>query len=310
MGLHADSINAISATTRICAVYGHPVKHSASPAMHNTAMEALGLDWRYVACDVLPENLREAIAGAAAMKFVGLNLTVPHKLLAMELVNEFDDSARTWGAVNTVLFEGQSADGAWKPMRDCNPEEVQAVRTRGFNTDADAITRSIQEDLGISLAGKTVLLLGAGGAGRTAALKLASDGVKRLHLVNRTMSKAEAVASEIRARFPNIETKLGYPEGTVDLVVNGTSAGLKAGDPLPFDSKLFSLKKAAAAYDMIYRPAQTRFLQEAGRSGCKFANGLGMLLYQGARALEIWSGKNAPIEIMRRALQQQVYGRS
>ena len=105
-----------------------------------------------------------------------------------------------------------------------------------------------------------------------------------------------------------MKVTVDYPVGVVDLVVNGTSAGLQASDPLPFDCERFSLKKAGAAYDMIYRPAQTKFLQEAERAGCKFANGLGMLLYQGAKALEIWSGKSAPVEIMRRALQQQVYG--
>lgn len=299
----------ISAVTRICAVYGHPVKHSASPAMHNAAFEALGLDWRYLAFDVLPNDLQSAIRGSAAMRFVGLNLTVPHKLLAMDIVDEFDDSARTWGAVNTVLFEGQTATGDWKPMRQCDPSEITEVRTRGFNTDADAITRSIKEDLGISVSGTTVLLLGAGGAGRTAALKLASVQVKHLHLVNRTMSKAEAVAMEIGERFPEVAVSLGYPEGSVDLVLNGTSAGLKADDSLPYDASRFSLKKAGAAYDMIYRPAQTKFLGEAERSGCKIANGLGMLLYQGAKALEIWSGMQAPIEIMRRALQQQIYGK-
>jgi shikimate dehydrogenase len=122
------------------------------------------------------------------------------------------------------------------------------------------------------------------------------------------MSKAESVAVELMQRFPEVKVTVGYPESPVDLVVNGTSAGLQSNDPLPFDLERFSLKKAGAAYDMIYRPAQTKFLQEAERAGCKFANGLGMLLYQGAKALEIWSGKSAPVEIMRRALQQQVYG--
>jgi shikimate dehydrogenase len=307
MGSNAQPI---TATTRICAVYGHPVKHSASPAMHNAAMHALGLDWRYTAFDVHPENLRDAIHGAAAMKFVGLNLTVPHKLLAMDIVTELDDSARTWGAVNTILFEGLSSSGDWKPMRHCNPEQITAVRPRGFNTDADAITRSLKEDLGVSVAGKSALLLGAGGAGRTAALKLASDGIKHLYLVNRTTSKAEAVANEIQQRFPNVIATLGYPAHNIDLVMNATSAGLRPEDPLPFDSTRFSLKNAAAAYDMIYRPVQTKFLDQAARCGCKIANGLGMLLYQGAKAFEIWSGLNAPIEIMRAALQQQVYGKS
>jgi shikimate dehydrogenase len=214
----------------------------------------------------------------------------------MDIVDELDDSARTWGAVNTVLFEGQSAGGKeWTPLRDCDFEAVTAIRTRGFNTDADAITRSINEDLRTQLPGSTVLLLGAGGAGRTAALKLASEGVKHLHLVNRTMSKAEGIADELQKRFPNVKTALGYPEGSVDLVLNATSLGLQSGDSLPFDPNRFSLKQANAAYDMIYRPFETRFLAEAARSGCKVANGLGMLLYQGARALEIWTGLTAPM---------------
>lgn len=300
----------ITATTRICAVYGHPVKHSASPAMHNAALAELRLNWRYLAFDVPPADLREAIKGAQAMKFIGLNLTVPHKLLAVEIVDELDDSARTWGAVNTVLFEGQTGSGDWKPLRDCDPELLTATRTRGFNTDADAITRSIQEDLKMELRGASVLLLGAGGAGRTAALKLASDGVRRLYVVNRTMSKAEEIQSEIARRFPATDTRLGYPDGTVDLVLNATSLGLKTGDPLPFDATRFSLKAAGRAYDMIYRPAETGFLAEATRSGCKIANGLGMLLYQGAKALEVWSGAKAPINEMRQALMKQIYGKA
>lgn len=302
--------DAISATTRICAVYGHPVKHSASPAMHNAALLALGLDWRYLAFDVLPGSLPEALRGAAAMKFIGLNLTVPHKILALDLVDELDDSARTWGAVNTVLFEGRTGTAGWTPLRDCDLEAVTEIRTRGFNTDADAITRSLQEDLALQLSGTTVLLLGAGGAGRTAALKLASEGVKQLYLVNRTLNKAEGLAREIQQRFPQVKAVLGYPQSTVDLVMNGTSLGLKADDPLPFEASRFSLKQAAAAYDMIYRPSETRFLAEAAQNGCKTANGLGMLLYQGAKALEIWTGTPAPVDVMRAALREQIYGKA
>src|SRR5687767_15089774 len=114
MATDAQPTRAISAKTRICAVYGHPVKHSASPAMHNAAMEALGLDWRYTAFDVHPDNLREAIRGAGAMKFVGLNLTVPHKLLAVEMVDELDESARSWGLVREVVGAGGGGGGGGK----------------------------------------------------------------------------------------------------------------------------------------------------------------------------------------------------
>ena len=107
----------ISAATRYCAVYGHPIRHSASPAMQNAGVAALGLDWRYLAFDVPPERLAAAISGAKAMNFLGLNLTVPHKLLAMELVDVLDESAREWGAVNTIRFEGRDKQGVWQPLR-------------------------------------------------------------------------------------------------------------------------------------------------------------------------------------------------
>ena len=107
---------AINAATRCCAVYGFPIRHSASPAMHNAAFAALGLNWRYLAFEVHPDNLRAAIAGAKAMQFSGLNLTVPHKLLAMQIVDELDESSKTWGAVNTVRFEARDAGGQWQPL--------------------------------------------------------------------------------------------------------------------------------------------------------------------------------------------------
>ncbi len=278
--------------------------------MHNAALEALGLNWRYVACDVAVERLREAIAGAAAMKFVGLNLTVPHKLHALECLDEIEPEAKHWGAVNTVVFEGQGTDGAWRRMGDCDAEGVTAVRSRGFNTDADAIMRSIQEDLGLTLAGTKVVLLGAGGAGRTAGLRLASAGVAELSLINRTREKAAELAGEIGVRYPGTRTGLEYPEGKVDLILNATSLGLRAEDALPMDTARFPFARAAAVYDMVYRPAKTRFLEEAGRAGCKTANGLGMLLFQGAKALELWTGRPAPVEAMRAALRQHIYGKS
>ncbi len=151
-------------------------------------------------------------------------------------------------------------------------------------------------------------MLGIGGAGRTAALKLAAEGVSELCLVNRTHSKAEAVANEIRERHPAVKVTLGYPAGPVDLVLNATSLGLKPNDPSPLDGKQFALRQAGAVYEMIYRPAETALLQAAKAAGCRTANGLGMLLYQGAKALELWTGQPAPLKIMRRALEENVYG--
>ena len=262
--------------------------------MHNAAFAALGLNWRYLALEVEPKNLRAAIDGAKAMNFAGLNLTVPHKLLAVEMVDELDESAKKWGAVNTIKF--------------VQSPKSQVQNAIGFNTDADAIAQSLREDLKMELRGAKVLLLGVGGAGRTAALKLASENVTELFLVNRTPSNAEKIAAEIKKQFPFVKIAVGYPKANVDLILNATSLGLKPDDASPLDEKQFSLKQTRAVYDMIYRPAETTLLAAAKKSGCKTANGLGMLLHQGAKAFEIWTGKTAPLDVMRRVLEQNIYG--
>jgi len=282
------SLASVNAATRLCAVLGSPIRHSASPAMHNAAFAALGLNWRYLAFEVDPKNLRAAIAGARAMNFAGLNLTVPHKLLAVDMVDKLDASAKIWGAVNTIKFENG--------------------RASGFNTDADGLANSLREDLQIEVRGKKVFLLGAGGAGRTAALKLAAENVAELFLVNRTVSKAEEIAGEIKKQFPSVKVSVGYPKTEIDLLLNATSLGLKPEDGSPLDEKQFSLKQTRAVYDMIYKPAETKLLAAAKVAGCKTANGIGMLVHQGAKAFEIWTGQSAPVAVMRRAVEGSVYG--
>jgi shikimate dehydrogenase len=279
--------------------------------MQNAALAALGLDWRYLAFEVHPDDLRPVIEGAKRMKFIGLNLTVPHKLLALDMVDVMDETAKSWGAVNTIRFEGRDAKGEWLPLRQFSESMPREIRSQGFNTDADAITRSLREDLGVRSPGAKVLLLGVGGAGRVAALKLASEGVAEMFLVNRTVDKAEAVAAEIRSRFPAVKTNIGYPKSrsmALDLLLNATSLGLKAGDGSPLDEAQYELKQARAVYDMIYRPAETALLKSARAAGCRTANGVGMLLYQGARALELWTGAPAPVGVMREALVKNIYG--
>lgn len=277
--------------------------------MQNAGIQALGLDWRYLAFEVAPDKLREAIEGARAMGFIGLNLTVPHKVMALEWMDWLDESARTWGAVNTIRFEARSGAGNdWRPLWEWGDEPREEIRACGYNTDADAIVRALGEDLGVTLRGARVLVLGAGGAGRVAALRCAEEGVARLWLWNRTVLKAERLAEEIRARHGSASVTVGYPEGDVDLVLNATSLGLRAEDPLPLEEDRFDLGRASAVYDMVYRPAETPLLLAARRAGCRTANGLGMLLYQGAKALELWSGRTAPVEAMRRALMGSVYG--
>jgi shikimate dehydrogenase len=299
---------AIDAATRCCAVYGFPIRHSASPAMHNAAFAKLGLNWRYLAFEVHPANLRTAIAGAKAMQFAGLNLTVPHKVLAMDIVDALDESAKTWGAVNTVRFEGRDAKGDWRPLREFEKDSPREFRAHGFNTDADGISRSLSEDLGLTLPGAKVLLIGTGGAGQVAALRLASENMSELFLSDFVRAKAEAVAQEIRKRHPRVKVTIGFPKGPVDLLLNATPLGLKPGDASPLDGTPFVLSQARTVYDMVYNPPATSLLKAAKAAGCKTANGLGMLLYQGAKAFEIWTGQPAPLAVMRRALEESVYG--
>lgn len=297
----------VTASTRLAAVWGSPIRHSASPAMHNAAFDALGLDWRYVACEVAPENLAAALEGARVMGLCGVNLTVPHKVLALGLMDGLDDSARAWGGVNTVVFEAENAEGVWTPVGQLR-SIAGPVRLRGHNTDADAIVRALREDLLIEPRGARVLLLGAGGAGKAAALRLADEGVETLWLQNRTASKAEELADEIADRFPAVDVRVGLPDTDVEILLNATSSGLRPGDPLPLDTASFPLARADGVYDMIYRPAETPLLRAAREAGCRTANGLGMLLYQGAAAFELWTGRPAPVDVMRAALVREVQG--
>lgn len=277
--------------------------------MQNAAMAALNLHWRYLAFDVHPDNLRQAIEGAKAMRFIGLNLTVPHKLLALEMVDEVDERARAWGAVNTIVFETRDASGAWVPLAKAGDAEVAEVRSHGFNTDADAIIQSLHEDFQWpDLRGSSVLLLGAGGAAQATALRLAEEGVGELFLVNRTRERALRLAGEVKHRFPAVKVQAGdYPPVSVQLVINATSLGLKFGDPLPIDLIWLKSHRPARVYDMIYRPMETELLRAAKAAGCRTANGLGMLLHQGAEALKLWSGLTPPVKIMRAALEHNIY---
>jgi shikimate dehydrogenase len=277
--------------------------------MQNAALAALRLNWRYLAAEVRPQDLRAAIAGAGAMRFAGLNLTVPHKTAALEMADVVHEKARLLGSVNTIVFETPGPAGDWIPLGQATGETITEVRSHGHNTDAEGLARSLKEDFHWpDLRGASVLLLGAGGAARAAALQLAEEGVASLFLVNRTGARAGQLAAEVASRFPTVNSILNLPQDPVDLVINATSLGLKAGDPPPLDENWLKSRRPPRVYDMVYRPAETAFLRAAKDAGCQTANGLGMLLYQGAAALELWTGLTAPVEIMRAALKENIYG--
>lgn len=265
--------------TPLC-VLGHPIKHSLSPRMHNAALAALArgdrayADWRYHRLDVPPADLPAALALLHRRQFRGLNLTVPHKVLAFSLVAAIDPAARAVGAVNTLR---------WTP-----------AGWHGFNTDGYGLAAAVRESCGRELAGAHILLLGAGGAARGAAVECLQRGCASLWIANRTAANLDALLAALRPLAGTIPLRGFAPDAVPAdlpagmLVVNATSAGLREDDPAPID--LPRLPRPASVYDMIYNPPRTPLLRQAAALGIPAANGLTMLVHQGAKALEIWSG--------------------
>ncbi|MDB4474220.1 shikimate dehydrogenase [Opitutaceae bacterium] len=277
------------------AVLGHPIKHSISPAMHNTALaEMAAIDerfnsWRYFRFDVPPDDLPVALGRLHTAGFFGLNLTVPHKILAFDSIAKIDKRAQPIGAVNTL----RRTDAGW----------------HGFNTDGYGLATAAQETLGIEIANTPIILLGAGGAARGAAVECLQRGCASLHIANRTAANRDALLAQLRpiagdiplTGFAPAEIPTDLP--TNALVINATSAGLKAEDPLPINFS--ELPSPCGVYDMIYSPAETKLLATAKSLGTPHANGLSMLIHQGVRALEIWSDAAVPVGAMRRAVTGQ-----
>ena len=254
-------------------VCGWPVAHSRSPQMHNAALAAAGLDgWRYLRLPLPPELFAETVRALPAAGFRGVNVTIPHKQAALALADRASDAARAIGAANTLTF----ADGA-----------IEAD-----NTDAPGLLAA----LGESPAGRTALVLGAGGAGRAAAWALTTAGAADVAIWNRTPERARALAAELGARA--VETV-----SVADIVVNCTSVGLQ--DPeatfkaLPVEAD--ELGAGSLVVDMVYRAGGTRFLEAARTRGARVVDGLEILVAQGAASFERWTGMEAPRQAMREA---------
>lgn len=285
----------ISGHTRPFAVLGHPIGHTLSPVMHNAAFEALGWDALYLAFDVKPERLMAVLPAMRSMGFGGVNLTIPHKEVAFRGLSRLDDSARLLGAVNTVKFA----------------EDGELV---GHNTDGAGFLRALDEAFGRTVKGDSVLVLGSGGAGRAVALTAAREGARRLVLADLDESRCDRVATEIRGLFPAVEVAVAGAAAAqveaarqADLVVQATPVGMKADDRSLLGPEAF--RAGQRAFDLIYHVSQTVFMEAARQGGAEAVNGLGMLLHQGAKAFHIWTGVQPPLEAMRRALEQAVYGR-
>ena len=272
----------ITGKTRITGLFGYPVEHTLSPAMHNAAFEALGLDYCYAAFRVHPDSLPEAVKAIRALHLSGVNVTIPHKEKVIPFLDEVDKEATAIGAVNTIV----NSNGNLK----------------GYNTDGRGFMQSFFE-YGISAEGKDVLVIGAGGASRAISYYLGKEA-KRLFLYDIEQEKAERLAADLKKI-------LGKDVSTVDdigrterfnIFLNATPLGLKEEDPLPFDTS--HLRPDQIVCDLIYK--KTRLLEEASRKGCIALDGLGMLLWQGVFAFELWTGVSPPADIMREALYKNL----
>ncbi len=280
----------IRATTKIYGIFGHPVSHSLSPVLHNSAFAALGLDCAYLAFDIAPKEIGEAAQAVTTLGIKGINITIPHKESIIPHLDEIASDAEIMGAVNTV----RNDDG----------------RLTGYNTDVGGFLMAVEEELGIKPGGSSVLLVGAGGAARAVMSALCMNGAERICIANRTYDKAMKLASEFGKQFKKTRIEpaaLGDSRvirarlAEADILVNSSSAGMEGKETmeLPLDA----LKGTACVYDLVYKPRETRLVKEARRLGHRASGGLGMLLYQGALSFEIWTGVKAPVEVMRKAIE-------
>lgn len=276
----------IDAHTQVVGVLGYPVRHSLSPVMHNAAFAALGFNWVYLAFEVPPERLADAIGGMRALGLRGLNLTIPHKEAACRLVDRLTPQAEAIGAVNTLFWDGGTLVGD--------------------NTDAEGFLRSLLE-AGVEPKGQRVLVVGAGGSARAVVYALRQRGAS-VWVANRNLARAELLAQRYGAEgvLP-LDTAALTPElARFDGVINCTPLGMQPNEatmpPLPLER----LPAHAWVCDLVYRPLETRLLREAHAHRLKTVSGLGMLLWQGALAFERWTGANAPVEVMERALRDNL----
>ncbi|MEM1689302.1 MAG: shikimate dehydrogenase [Candidatus Hadarchaeales archaeon] len=272
---------------------GDPVEGTLSPLIFNTAFRRLGMNAIYAAVRVPPSILSEFVFTIRRAGIRGFNVTIPHKVAIIELLDSLNESAKEVEAVNTVVNE----DG----------------KLIGYNTDGRGALMALEKEIG-SVNGKRVLLLGAGGAARAVAFSLAKAGCE-LTIANRTLSKAEALAEIISKKLGKSvgvisldREKLREEISRADILVNTTSVGMMPNvDETLVTSDL--MHKNLVVYDIVYKPLKTRLLKEAEKVGARTVNGLGMLINQAAIAFKIWTGKDAPVEDMKRAVQEYLEGK-
>jgi shikimate dehydrogenase len=279
-------------------VIGDPVAHSLSPHLQNAALRHGNIEMQYARFHIGPDQLREALQLARESQFLGLNLTIPHKIAAVGLMDSVDELTKKIGAVNAVRVAGGGA-------------------LEGFNTDGEGFGRAIRDNFAIDLRDLRVLVLGAGGAARAIAFHCASERCERLVIVNRDPQKAKRLVDELHPDFigprvfgpvarleavPWDESAIRFQLANLDLIVNATPLGLQARDPSPIPAR--ALAPHLMVFDTVYGPGKTALIRAAEEAGARAADGRLMLLHQGAAAFEIWFDRPAPLGAMRAALKQ------
>jgi shikimate dehydrogenase len=281
----------ISGKTALYCVIGDPIEHTLSPALQNAAFQALKLDCVFLAFQVAPSQVEAALQGVRSLGLRGLNVTMPHKNAVIPFLDEVDETARFLSSVNTILNDNG--------------------KLRGFSTDGTGAHRALEEN-GADLAGKKLVLLGAGGAAKAIAYTLARE-VDELVLLNRTPQKlgdlAEALNQKFHKKVTVASTSPEDIQGSLrdaDILVNATNVGMHPNPDLSLVKPEW-LKPSLVVMDIVYNPLETRLAKDAKAAGARVISGVEMLLYQGAASFELWTGKPAPVEVMRKAALSQLH---
>lgn len=276
----------IKGSTNIVGLIGHPVEHSFSPPMHNAAFEKLGMDYAYVAFDVDPNNLGSAIEGAKSLNIKGFNVTIPHKIEVMQFLDEIDEVAGLIGAVNTIDFKNM----------------------KGYNTDGIGAVRAIEEV--ISIKDKNVVIAGAGGASRAISFYLAKYGADSITILNRNVDRAISLAGDVldSGLIADVQadsmSEINNYLSDADILVDTTPMGMHPHvDDEPI-ARAEDMHEDLVVFDAVYNPNETVLIKEAIKAGAKPVYGIKMLLYQGAESFKIWTGVDAPVDEMEKALIQ------
>lgn len=277
----------IGGATRLVGIIGDPVTHSLSPAIHNAAFAALGLDFAYVPLLVPADRVGEAVAGLRALGFRGANVTMPHKAAVLPFLDEVSSDARLIDAVNTIVVDGE--------------------RLCGHTTDGEGFLRALREVEPGGAAGRPVLLLGAGGAARAVALALAREGAGSLTVADRTPAAAQRLVERLRPRLGDAALRVvrldrlaAADVEAADLIVNATPLGVEGDLKLP-SVVVDTLRRGHVVYDLVYGKRPTNLLTEAQAHGARTVDGLSMLVWQAAASFELWTGRPAPLDVMRSA---------